>query len=53
MMRNGIGDIALVNEVNYMLKGHMHSRNSLVPTICEFELGHGDVTLMHGNAPAH
>ena len=28
-------------------------KNELVPTIYKFELGHGDVTLRHNNAPAH
>ena len=53
MMRNHIGHIALVNEQLNAEKYICILENALVPTIYEFELGHGDVTLMHDNAPTH
>ena len=53
MMRNRIGHIALVNDWLNTEKYICILENVLVPTIYEFELGHGDITLMHDSAPAH
>ncbi len=52
-MRNRIGHIALVNEWLNTEKYICILENALVPTIYEFELGRGHITLMHDNTPAH
>ena len=53
MMRNCIDHIALFNERLNAEKYICILENALVPTTYEFELVHGDVTLIHDNASAY